>query len=63
MLGSGLPCFKADATIRRLTRRFELELSEKAAAEFMINLVGSAHKALSTVVYDGFQKLTNGIPY
>ncbi len=63
MLESGLPCFKGEKTITRLRDRFQLELSEKLAAEYMIKLVSSADQAISTVIYDGYQKLTNGIPF
>ena len=63
MIDSGLPCFKGDMTIANLTERFKLELSEKMAAEYMIKLVSESNQAFSTVVYDGFQKLTNGIPF
>lgn len=63
MLDSGLPCFKAETTIRLLRQRFMLDLSEQAAADYMVALVHSAHRALSTTVYDAFQKATNGIPF
>jgi phosphatidylinositol 4-kinase len=59
MLGSGLPCFKPN-TMKNLRDRFRLDLDDDAAAVFMQKLIQSSHKALSTVVYDGFQKLTNG---
>jgi phosphatidylinositol 4-kinase len=63
MLNSGLPCFKGEATIERLRQRFQLDLNEKQAASFMHNLVDSARRSVSTTLYDGYQKLTNGIPY
>ena len=63
MLDSGLPCFVGEATIVRLRQRFALDLTEQAASEYMITLIQSAHMAFSTKFYDGYQKLTNGIPY
>lgn len=63
MLHSGLPCFKGEATIERLRKRFQLDLNEKQAASFMLGLVNSARRSVSTTLYDGYQKLTNGIPY
>jgi phosphatidylinositol 4-kinase len=63
MLGSGLPCFKGEMTISRLRSRFQLEMSEKLASQYMISLVESSYRAWSTFIYDGYQKLTNGIPY
>ena len=62
MLGSGLPCFKPDTTVR-LRERFVLEKSEREAGEFMRDLIKKSHGHYSTKVYDGFQLITNGIPY
>lgn len=62
MLGSGLPCFKAD-TITHLRDRFVLEKSEREAAVFMQDLIKKSYSSYSTKVYDQFQLATNGIPY
>lgn len=62
MLGSGLPCFKPH-TMENLRERFRLDLEDKDAAIYMKKIINASHKAVSTVVYDGFQKLTNGIPF
>ncbi|PNS17735.1 hypothetical protein CAC42_3130 [Sphaceloma murrayae] len=62
MLESGLPCFKPE-TIKHFRERFVLERSEREAAEFMRFLVKKSEGSYSTVGYDRFQLLTNGIPY
>jgi phosphatidylinositol 4-kinase len=62
MLDSELRCFR-EQTIARLRDRFKLNFSEKDAANYMIGLVGSSRLALSTKVYDTFQRLQNGIPF
>ncbi|KAI9508312.1 hypothetical protein F5148DRAFT_1275830 [Russula earlei] len=61
MLGTGLPCFKSEAAIRRLRDRFALEISERQAAEFMIAVVKNAHENVRSTVYDEFQRVS--IPY
>ena len=62
MLDSGLPCFKPE-TIKHFRERFVLEKSEREAADFMRFLVGKSYESRTTKLYDGFQLLTNGIPY
>ncbi|KAI8803148.1 hypothetical protein BJ742DRAFT_830677 [Cladochytrium replicatum] len=62
MIDSGLPCFK-EATLRNLRDRFQLQLSERAAADFMMARIKESHENTFSVMYDGFQKLQNGIPY
>ena len=62
MLDSGLPCF-TPKTIENLRERFLLDLSDKEAAESMVKLVNASYRAWSTYIYDGYQKLTNGIPF
>ncbi|KAI9318972.1 hypothetical protein BX666DRAFT_1921765 [Dichotomocladium elegans] len=62
MIDSGLPCFKSE-TIKRLRARFQLDRSERAAANFMILRIAESCENQRTVLYDYFQKLTNGIPY
>ncbi|KAJ9109086.1 hypothetical protein QFC21_000414 [Naganishia friedmannii] len=63
MLGTGLPSFKGEPTIKRLRDRFQLHLSERAAAEYMMGVIKNAHENYRSTVYDGFQKAQNGIPY
>ena len=62
MIDSGLPCFKPE-TIRHFRERMVLEKSEREAADFMRFLIRKSYNSYSTGVYDGFQLLTNGIPY
>ncbi|KAF8978635.1 phosphatidylinositol-4- kinase [Entomortierella lignicola] len=62
MLDSGLPCFRGE-TIKRLRSRFQPDRSERAAAEFMKERVDESYLNHRTVLYDSFQKLTNGIPH
>lgn len=63
MLDSGLPCFKGDGTIRNLRWRFQLDKSERAAADFMIARISESYGNKRTVLYDSFQFATNGIPH
>lgn len=63
MLDSGLPCFKGEATIKKLRSRFQLEKNERGAADFMIDRINESCKNQRTVFYDSFQWATNGIPY
>ncbi|KAF9168827.1 phosphatidylinositol-4- kinase [Mortierella sp. AD011] len=62
MLESGLPCFRGE-TIKRMRSRFQLDRSERSAAEFIIERVDESYLNKRTVLYDSFQKATNGIPY
>ncbi|KAG0035842.1 phosphatidylinositol-4- kinase [Podila clonocystis] len=62
MLESGLPCFRGE-TVKRLRSRFQLDRSERAAADFMKEKVDESHLNRRTVLYDSFQKATNGIPH
>jgi phosphatidylinositol 4-kinase len=57
MLGTALPSFKGEGTIKRLRDRFQLELSEKQAAEYMVGVIRNAHENMRSNVYDGFQKI------
>ncbi|KAJ3360302.1 phosphatidylinositol-4- kinase, partial [Kappamyces sp. JEL0680] len=63
MLDSGLPCFKGDVTIRKLKERFQLDKSERGAADFMIDCIRQSHENTRAGLYDTFQFLQNGIPY
>ncbi|KAI8347951.1 hypothetical protein B0O80DRAFT_391114 [Mortierella sp. GBAus27b] len=62
MLESGLPCFRGE-TIKRMRSRFQLDRSERSAAEFLLERVDESYLNKRTVLYDSFQKATNGIPY
>ncbi|CAO0794100.1 unnamed protein product [Mucor circinelloides] len=62
MLQSGLPCFKGE-TIKRMRTRFQLDKTDRAAADFMLMRIKDSFANQRTVLYDYFQKLTNGIPY
>ncbi|CAG8472314.1 2360_t:CDS:10 [Dentiscutata erythropus] len=59
MLGSGLPCFKGE-TLKRLRERFQLDKTERRAADFMIVKIHQSFENKRTVWYDSFQKATNG---
>ncbi|KAJ3296301.1 phosphatidylinositol-4- kinase [Borealophlyctis nickersoniae] len=63
MMDSGLPCFKGEITTRRLRERFQLDKSERQAAEFMLGCIRSSHENTRSGLYDRFQYLQNGIPY
>jgi phosphatidylinositol 4-kinase len=63
MLDSGLPCFKGEATIRRLRARFVLDKTEREAALYFKSLIKRSVESFYTKGYDEFQRITNGIPY
>ncbi|KAJ2721683.1 phosphatidylinositol-4- kinase [Coemansia sp. Benny D115] len=63
MLESGLPCFKGETTLTKLRARFQLEKTERDAAQFMVERIRDSYENKRTVLYDQFQKATNGIPY
>ncbi|KAJ1720103.1 phosphatidylinositol-4- kinase [Coemansia erecta] len=63
MLESGLPCFKGETTLTKLRARFQLDRSEHDAAQFMVDRIKDSYENRRTVLYDQFQKATNGIPY
>ncbi|EIW84881.1 hypothetical protein CONPUDRAFT_117099 [Coniophora puteana RWD-64-598 SS2] len=63
MLGTGLPSFKGEPTIKRLRDRFALGLNERQAAEWMMSVIRNAHENVRSVAYDEFQRIQNGIPY
>ncbi|KAI1156175.1 phosphatidylinositol 3 [Nemania diffusa] len=62
MMESGLPCFKPES-VDHFKERFVLEKNEWEAAEFVKDLVKKSAGSYSTMVYDQFQLMTNGIPY
>ncbi|KAJ2490953.1 phosphatidylinositol-4- kinase [Coemansia sp. RSA 2050] len=63
MLDSGLPCFKGETTLAKLRGRFQLDKTERDAAQFMADRILDSYENKRTVFYDQFQKATNGIPY
>ncbi|PVV03814.1 hypothetical protein BB560_001688 [Smittium megazygosporum] len=63
MIDSGLPCFSKSDAIAKLRDRFQLGVSERSAAEFMIQRINDSYENKRTVLYDSFQKATNGIPH
>ncbi|CAG8512007.1 16686_t:CDS:10 [Gigaspora margarita] len=60
MLDSGLPCFKGE-TLKRLRERFQLDKTERRAADYMIVKIHQSFENKRTVWYDSFQKATNVI--
>ncbi|KAJ2805062.1 phosphatidylinositol-4- kinase, partial [Coemansia helicoidea] len=63
MLDSGLPCFKGESTLAKLRARFQLDKPDRDAAQFMADRIADSYENRRTVLYDQFQKATNGIPY
>lgn len=63
MADSSLPCFKGEPTLKKLRDRFQLDKSEKMAAEFMLARIRESHENTRSKLYDGFQFLQNGIPH
>ncbi|GAA5971211.1 hypothetical protein JCM21900_000619 [Sporobolomyces salmonicolor] len=63
MLAAEFPSFKGEPTIERLLARFRLDLGEKDAAKYMMGVVDDACENKRSIVYDEFQRMTNGIPY
>lgn len=58
MLGTGLPSFKGDVTIKRLKDRFYLEHNDRQAAEYMMNIIRNAHENIRSTAYDEFQRVS-----
>lgn len=52
MLETGLPSFKGEPTIKRLRDRFQLGLTEKGAAEYMVGVIKNAHENKRSNLYD-----------
>lgn len=57
MLGTGLPSFKGEATIKRLRERFVPAFNERQAAEWMVGIVKNAHENIRSTAYDEFQRV------
>ncbi|KAF9246393.1 hypothetical protein BU15DRAFT_85159 [Melanogaster broomeanus] len=58
MLGTGLPSFKGESTIKRLKERFALGLNERQAAEWMMSIIRNAHENVWSTAYDEFQRVS-----
>ncbi|KAJ1653571.1 phosphatidylinositol-4- kinase [Dispira simplex] len=63
VMDSGLPCFKGKSTLDKLRQRFQLDKSDREAAQYMMDRIQDSYQNRRTVLYDSFQKATNGIPY
>ncbi|KAL8284182.1 hypothetical protein RQP46_004931 [Phenoliferia psychrophenolica] len=63
MMAAEFPSYKGEGTMIRLKERFRLDLSEREAAEYMMSVVMNACENKRSIVYDEFQRITNGIPY
>jgi phosphatidylinositol 4-kinase A len=61
MLGSGLPSFKGEPTIRRIRERFALHLNERGAAEWMSSVVRNAYENMRSTLYDELQRVCTGL--
>lgn len=59
MLGTGLPSFKGEGTIKRLKDRFALGLNERQAADWMMGVVRNAHENIRSTAYDEFQRVSD----
>lgn len=61
--GAQLPCFKSGSsgTINNLRNRFHMNLTEPELERKIEQLVQDSLNSLSTMLYDNFQYLTNGI--
>lgn len=61
--GAQLPCFKSGSsgTINNLRNRFHMNLTEPELERKIEQLVQDSLNSLSTMLYDGYQYLTNGI--
>ncbi|KAI9033277.1 hypothetical protein DFJ74DRAFT_651714 [Hyaloraphidium curvatum] len=62
MIPSELPCFKGK-TIPAMLDRFQLQLSERGAADHMLECIRQSNQNTRTVLYDEFQRWQNQIPY
>lgn len=59
MLGTGLPSFKGEGTIKRLRERFALNLNERQAADLMVSIIKNAHENVRSTAYDEFQRVSH----
>lgn len=60
MLETALPSFKGEGTITRLRQRFQPQLTERKAAEYMVSIIKDARENKRSNLYDEFQRLQNG---
>ena len=60
MAQAGFPSYKDEHTMDRLQDRFKLELNEPDAAEYMKGVINNALENPRSIVYDEFQRMTNG---
>ena len=60
MSAAEFPSYKGEGTMIRLKERFRLDLSEREAAEYMMSVVINACENKRSIVYDEFQRITNG---
>lgn len=58
MLGTDLPSFKGEGTIRRLHERFAPRANERQAAEWIVSIIDDAHENVRSTVYDEFQRVS-----
>ncbi|KAH7889620.1 hypothetical protein F5I97DRAFT_1934490 [Phlebopus sp. FC_14] len=63
MLGTGLPSFKGEPTIRRLKERFALGSNERQASEWMMSIIRNAHENMRSTAYDEFQRVSHYDPH
>jgi hypothetical protein len=61
MADSALPCFHFADTLPRLWSRFRPEESDLRACAFWRAEVVASARSVTTTLYDGIQKLQNGI--
>ena len=52
-----------EGTLHHLRNRFQPNLSDREAAEFMLDRIQESYNNYRTNLYDAFQKRQNGIPY
>ncbi len=60
--GSQLPCFnKGSGTVKGLKERFHLNQTEEQLQLTVDHMVDTSMNSLTTMLYDGYQRITNGI--
>ena len=62
MLDTGLPCFRGK-TIQQLRDRFVPQLSDKAAADWMVQIIRKCDRNPRAKMYDHIQYVQQSIPY